>query len=802
MELKSFFRYVGRNKTYTLINVIGFALSLAFVILTMAYTWQESTVDHFHKDADRIQMMYSYDDKLNKRWLWVSSWPMGEMLKSRYPEIEETNTVVQEISTVSGATFMVEDGERKMPAHAIFTEPNFFTFFSYPLLSGSPESVLQDPYSAVVSSSFARRFFGEEDPIGKSLRISEKTSVTVTGVMEDMKHSFMANYDMVLRIERASEFSIFVRKGFIYDYHALTFVKMRPGTDLNMHKDDILDWLQSFHGQYSLEEDGSYVDVRFVNLEDIYLADFNPSIVSARGGDVGSPDSAGLKFGDPSLVKLLWLASILLLCFSMANYINLSISQSVFRFKEAATRRLLGASRFSVQWRMMLESLLLCVVAFVLGYLLALAIAPWFEDLLRTRIDFALLYSAEGLLLCMVLILAVALASGALPSGIVSSVKPIDVVNGKVRRKSKMFIGKVFVVFQNAATFLLLSVALVVIFQVRALVNAPLGYETDRVMQIKTNFLEKEEQIVLANELKKLPCVERLGFCYAFLNVQSVVSYPDRGTLCMTEMDSAALEILGIPIYRDNRQAVPDGYFFNQEALDVWGASYDADYVEWGDGGNDHGRIPVCGIMGSFKTRYSVLNEVDPYRLKLSEIDDFENEPTEMVMRITGRLDEAYQQVERAVKSLIEEPVSIRYVDDSIQVRFLRQMRLGRIITFFGLVALLVSLLGLVAMSVFYMRQRLQEVAVRKVFGADNGQVFWHLVKPFMAYVAIGIVLGLPVAWYLSEAWLEAFSYRLRAYGWLFLPVAAFCLLVSFAAVGIQGRIASRTNPAENIKTE
>ena len=225
MELKSFFRYVGRNKTYTLINVIGFALSLAFVILTMAYTWQESTVDHFHKDADRIQMMYSYDDKLNKRWLWVSSWPMGEMLKSRYPEIEETNTVVQEISTVSGATFMVEDGERKMPAHAIFTEPNFFTFFSYPLLSGSPESVLQDPYSAVVSSSFARRFFGEEDPIGKSLRISEKTSVTVTGVMEDMKHSFMANYDMVLRIERASEFSIFVRKGFIYDYHALTFVK-------------------------------------------------------------------------------------------------------------------------------------------------------------------------------------------------------------------------------------------------------------------------------------------------------------------------------------------------------------------------------------------------------------------------------------------------------------------------------------------------------------------------------------------------------------------------------------------------
>ena len=224
--------------------------------------------------------------------------------------------------------------------------------------------------------------------------------------------------------------------------------------------------------------------------------------------------------------------------------------------------------------------------------------------------------------------------------------------------------------------------------------------------------------------------------------------------------------------------------------------------VEWGDGGNDHGRIPVCGIMGSFKTRYSVLNEVDPYRLKLSEIDDFENEPTEMVMRITGRLDEAYQQVERAVKSLIEEPVSIRYVDDSIQVRFLRQMRLGRIITFFGLVALLVSLLGLVAMSVFYMRQRLQEVAVRKVFGADNGQVFWHLVKPFMAYVAIGIVLGLPVAWYLSETWLEAFSYRLRAYGWLFLPVAAFCLLVSFAAVGIQGRIASRTNPAENIKTE
>ena len=171
-------------------------------------------------------------------------------------------------------------------------------------------------------------------------------------------------------------------------------------------------------------------------------------------------------------------------------------------------------------------------------------------------------------------------------------------------------------------------------------------------------------------------------------------------------------------------------------------------------------------------------------------------------VEVQGNAGDAYEEVDRAIRETLEDEFWVDFMDAKVRDSFVNQLQLQEIVTLFSLVALLVSVLGLVAMSVFYMRQRLKEVAVRKVFGADNGQVFWHLVKPFMACVGIGILLGLPLAWYLTDLWISGFSYRVSGIGWLMALVAAFCLLVSFAAVGIQGRIASRTNPAENIKTE
>ena len=815
MELKSFFRYLGRNKTYTLINVIGFALSLAFVILTMAYTWQESTVDHFHKDADRIQLqvngMQVESGVAGKSLEWAigDALPPAYWLKDQFADIEDVCPVILD-AFYPTMNSRVSYAGQDYSATALFAEKNFFTFFSYPLLVGDSEKVLQDPYAVVVSESFARKVFGTENPVGKSFRISDSTVVTVAGVMENFKRSIIPYMDMVLCVDRVTEFRRAISRTNQGDCGSVNiFVKMYPGHDMNAHHAEILDLYRERYLNFQYDDIFSYSDVRFLSLKEIYFSGFKPSITGSEtksrldyGFWGGAPN---LQFGDRQLVTFLWVMSAVILLFSVVNYINLSMMQATFRYKEAATRRLVGASQLSVRLRLLWETFLVTLISYLLAFLLALSFESVAMRLLQKSLDISWLYTPSGIGLSLVVVLLISLLAGFWPSFVAASASPIEIVNGACRRRSKSITGKIFIGIQNAATFVMLTFAVVSWLQIRFMVRAPLGYNVKNVLLVQSYFLEQEELLGMANDMMFVPGVSRVG-----VGVGSPFDGGNNETgnyngrelpVQYLVMDSVAFDILDLKILNDNRSVVGEGYFMTRYGFDTMGLSYDATdvFLDYGSYGGKE--IPICGMIDDFKMG-NVLEEECPFMVWICR-NPFELEYlSDIFVEVEGDLVKTYLAIEELVRDGTDEEVSLVYMDQQVQSSFEAQIRFNKITGVFSGVALLVSLLGLVAMSVFYMRQRLKEVAVRKVFGADNGQVFWHLVKPFMACVGIGILLGLPLAWYLTDLWISGFSYRVSGIGWLMALVAAFCLLVSFAAVGIQGRIASRTNPAENIKTE
>ena len=314
--------------------------------------------------------------------------------------------------------------------------------------------------------SFANKMFGDADPLGKPLKISDSTVVTIRGVMKDFNRTMLPDADLILRVERLPEFNRnFSMEGLNSSSSSITYIKAAPGIDMNIHREDALKMYS--RNAYWIFNAADFpfanTDVRFVRLDEAYFFN-NGQYSSILDSDTDANEFAGrysLHFGDRNLVQLLWILVVLVMVFSLFNYINLSVAQAGLRYKESATRRLVGASRLSVYTRLMAESLCMASLSFVLALSLAFALRPYAERLLQSEIDLSVLMSPGGIAVCVLLVLFVSFMSGMLPSYIVASVRPIEMVNGTSRYLLKKTIGDIFLGVQIAVTFVLLSLAFV-----------------------------------------------------------------------------------------------------------------------------------------------------------------------------------------------------------------------------------------------------------------------------------------------------------------------------------------------------
>ena len=774
LNIKSFFKFLSKNKVYTLIDVFGLSVSLMFVILIAVYTVQELATDTFHEKGDRICVI-GYENGP------VTAVPVSYWLQERYPEIEKVCPVIANYFTGKQVFY----GDKKLKSSWIFADSTFFDFFSFKLLEGNRDQVLQDQYNAVVSKTFARKMFGTEDPMGKSIRIGDSTSVIVTGIMEDIRKSVLPYADMLLRIERVAEFNGSLAKTSPNNAGSTTgFLMLHEGADLQSKTEDIQTYFKEAFWPYKL---GVWKEVRITPLKKLYFSSYE-----------WSP----LNHGDRNFVLVLMSVGILILIFAIFNYINLTVAQAGQRAKEMATRRLLGSSRGELFLRLMMESMLLTVLSFGVGLLFAIAAVPYADSLLNTHIHLSEVCTPVWFGVALGIILLVGSLSGLLPALLISSSKPIDVVRGTFRRQTKMVFSKCFITFQNAITIATLAAALVMGFQIYHLVKAPLGYTTRNILVAENQFRSDNEKAAAMEKLRQLTSIRSIGFSNGtpFSGTNNRTGVYEGKSLSFQQMtlDSTAFKMLGLEILKDNHVASTGNWswYLTERAFRDMELPQDANvfHVEGSD------PAPILGVLKDFHLR-SIAQESSPVMLRFRDFNQPDTWPWNILIEVEGDPYKAYKEVSKIIEEVTQVEFEGQYLDKQIQDSFDSQIRLVKIVTIFACIAILISLLGLLAMSTYFIQQRSQEIAIRKVFGSENKQILIRLVFTFLNYVLIAFVIATPVIWYFMREWLNSYSYRISLNPLLFIVPGLFCLLVSLLAVFVQSYQAATSNPVNSVKS-
>ena len=754
--MKSYLRFLSRNKLYTAIEVVGLSVSLAFVVLMSSYVISNTSYDKEIKNKEDIYICH------NKNCAYSFAFLDKEF--DKYPEIIDycqlfhaTNTVTVNGENVNAAQLVVSD--------------NFFEFLPYKLKYGNPEDVFAASNSAVISESFASRIFPGEDPIGRTIEYSTTQDIsiklTVTGIFKDVRLTHFMDKDVIIQVDTYKEGLGSSAQGWTI---FANLVRLQNGTDLKELADKIYDNSDEVIFAYNLAQ----------RLDLTCLADLDMNI--------GSFTEPFVNLGDKSLQKKFTLAAIILLLFSILNYIFLTIAFSRFRLKEMATRMVLGTSRLKAAGQMVLESLLLTSVSICFGLLLAMALEGPASLVLRSDVDVFGLWTEA--ITGAAIIICISLISGIVPALSSVRIDPIATIKGEARLKNKLIFGRIFII---------LSFAAVMYLQTKFLIDAPLGYHTDGLLHAY-----EWEEFDVRKTLEELPFVESVSNMVGFPSDISVMARTSieiaKESLSANVLfcDKSALSELGIEVLKTvNQDGAYKGFYVTESSYEKMlnlckSKGLDEGYLE--------DRIP--GIVSEFRFG-NITSDFDGAitAVVFQDMDQLGG----LLIKVSCDVHEAANEIRRIAEDKLGRQLrdyELKVGSDLIEESFRNEKNATVIIGAFSLLCILLSIMGVVALSSYHGQINTRDTAVRKVFGMSRRNVFAKTVWTFVFPALIGSVVAVPVAYYLIQRWLQNYPVRIDIALIVYPTVVALVLVVVIVAVILQALRLMRTNPAEALKKE
>ena len=776
-NLKSYFTFLSRNKAYAAINVFGLSVSFAFVILIALYYLRETGID---KDIPGVERLYVLGCDVSSDRISGSSREIIKVLQKQLPQIGEGCAL-----HVNREQHVTTADEENVKVTMLYTDSTFHAIFGQQLIEGDASTALNSLTDVVISRRLARQLFHDGEAMGKVLTCENK-KVYVKGVFDEMRDTSLPDCDIIGRYELLRD-----RIPWFFDIGGNfgdpdVVLRLKPGTDIRSLEANINGILQKiYHETFHMD-----CTFRLIPFSETYFSSY---------------DSNVCKRGRPGLVFLAFLAGIVILIFSVMNYINLTVALSGSRSKEMATRRLMGSQKRDIVLRLVIESVILCFCSVLISVFLAWAFIPYACRLLDTEITIGSLAGPVNLILLVLFVLFVGLLAGLLPAAIQSRVKPIDVVRGTFHHQTKMRFSKVFIVVQNIITIVFIALAMIGSRQIRHLVTAPLGYDTEHVMEIDVPRDARKANLFKQTLLQLTPVRQvSLCLCSPLRGGFNQMAYIGKKAVRCQRFyaDKDYLSLLGINVRKqfsqgDSVEVYVSPNFFSTMQLQPGVRSFR--YNE------NYDLTPISGVVDDFHLYTIDMESGAPQVTVVYQFDQlFSNDMIGSVLiRVEGDEEEAYEQVQDAYRKVYQEDLTQEspYLTQQIAAVYKEKTRIIRILTIFSFVAVLISMLGLVAMSTYFIQQRRREIAIRKVFGSTGDQVRRRLVRSFLAYVAVAFVISLPVIWYLVNRWITAYAYRISWWPWV-LVAGALVLLFSFGAVAVQSWVASNENPVRNIRQE
>ncbi len=777
--MKSYLKFLSRNKLYTAIEAVGLAVSLAFVILIGSYVVQQFEVKYENpnwRDIYTFAMVEDgHPDQLGLTYTFTDA------IKAAAPEVEMAGRL-------SPVEMIMTPKEGTLQAKVVTADRNFFELFpNLTFVEGSPE-VLSDAGNMIISEEFSHK---SGLKVGDNWKLG-KDSFTVSAIMKDWKSTLFEYADIVLSIDGPIKGFSDPNDQFGSVY---TFVKLSPGADRNALEEKavaVCKNLYEFYGSSFLQ------GLRVYRLDELLFGDVHGNTIS---GNIARSDKRTL--------DLLLAAVLLLLVSAVFNYINLNMALSAKRAREMATRRLIGASKASVFGRRILESLLFTLVCFAVSILLAVWWAPVVNRLLNDPdIAIRIQFTPKYIAIFMGLVLVVGFLAGLLPALFSSRWKPIDVVRGNFRAQSKMTFSKVFIILQNALSVLLIALAIVMEAQYRKSLNRPVHADIGNKYLLQSASFGLEP---LRSSLEALPFVERTGLAFQVPGQQGNGQYSktvdDKDILYRVfHMDKDAFDMLGFEIQADYQVPVNNTVWFSESAFAATGFTKEYHEIE-----TLRQRMGNCenvgGVIADFPVSLSNMGAKEDMIVLVENIQATYPYTSGILMEITGDHEEARRQILETYETWKKDNMVYYELANGFLTEFyekaLRPARNNmRLMEVFMALALLLSLLDLLAMSTYYADEKAHDIAVRKVFGGTVNSETRRSIRDYMLLVGIACFIGIPIAVYAAQEYLKDFIYRLEGYWWIFVVAVLLTGLIAFVSVIWQVLKAAKTNPAIELKKE
>lgn len=782
--MKSYLVFLRRNWLYTLIEMFGLSVALGFIVLLASYARTEFSVG---RRQPLSKQLYAVGTG-NFLGMTLGT---AEAFYGSIPEI----TGWTRIARYNGIGYDITVGGDFYETRAATIDTNFFQYFDYALEGCDRRRVLASPDEVFLSRSFARKVFGTDDPVGKTIESAVDGRLVVAGVIDDFSPADVFQpFGIFLGMDKAllKEMDNF---GMVQ-----TFVTLADGTDTEALNRKLLDtYMDYWKDWYKADgSDGSFLwGSSLTRLDEIYFSSLDD------GGD------NVVRKGDRRTVRVLLLVALVLLVSAVFNYINLTVAQTGKRAKEMATRRLLGQQKSGIVLRYLGESLFFTTLCFVIGIVLAVAAKPMFERLLSSS---EIVLKPDGLMIAIAvaLLLVVSLVSGLLPAAFVLRFQPIHVVKGEFRFRSKLVFSRVFIVVQNIISTVLVAVSLTMALQMHHLATLPTGYRTDGIISVSASSIGYtiDKQPILRERLLALPQVEDVGLA-AMIPMRTGfngvhVEGEKQSWLRVANLDSISFRMLGFEVVERYSEPLPDTYWVTEETRDRYGITPDRPWFGKQDGKPER---TVCGIIRNYRSGTPMESPMADSHSAVCVLDTklwvFNH-----LVQVKGDRREAIEAVRRVCREVNEEltglpkEMPVTYIDDYLNDSLTGSRRTMTLVLVFMGIALVISALGLLAMSIYYTGQQARQIALRKVFGAEVGAAAWQLARGFVVMAAVAVVVAMPLAVWAMRFYLEGFYNRIALPWWVVLIAALFTFVLSAASVIGQTLHTALKNPVETLKTE
>jgi len=811
--LKIAWRNLLKHRTFSIINIIGLSLSVAFCLLVFFYIRHEQSYDAFHAKKDRLfrlemsntwattRLASSYnlfsflpknDDSKNQV---VVPLVVGPDMQQHFPEIKSITRFKDE-----GEQLVKTGNSIFKEKHIFFADYNFFNNFSFHLLKGKASVAFKTAQSVILSDATAQKYFGNDDPIGKTISLVNDTGrlYTVTGVVENAPANSSIQYSIIAPVESEDDYQENINEGFNHSNHFLV-VELTDHVSATQFETKLNQWVKKYYTEPFLAENEKYVkEAEFRQFGWLLrpLADCHYN--AAYWGHYTNAKN---------IYQLACLVIIILLIASL-NYVLIVISNAAGRLQEVGVRKVMGANRRAVILQFWTETQLLVIIAVIIGLALTRPFLPLFNLLTAGDLRFDMLLWKEVLPAVLVLCLALGLLAGYYPALIISKMKPVTVMKSFSTFKINPRFSKILIVLQYSACVVLMISAFVINRQMHFISNKDLGFDKEQILMVANPTWDGQFTKRMRNRLsvfaQSQPSIVQFsgmnGGLNGMYNNNGFKLNGEQKWLRQLTVDYNYFEMLDLKFVQGRpfskeiasdsskkiRSAVVNETLFNLLGKDAKLGAY-----------NEAIRATIIGVVKDYHFE-SLSKKIEPEEHVLTGGYEMY-----FMFRIkAGQMQPTIAKIEKEWKSATSFPFEYTFLDQTIASMYEPEKRWQNTIQSSCFFAIFIACMGLFGLSAINAVNRIKEIGIRKILGASVQNIVGTLSSDFLWMVAISVLIATPVAWWMMNKWLEDFAYRIHISWWMFAAVGLLAVLIAFITVSMQAVKAALANPVDSLRTE